>query len=221
MKYAISVVCWLLLGSTLTLAQDYSVAKIEDAPPAEEVAPEIIARLAPGGFKVVKGATRTVCEVWLAKEWAGVTEKSPGEVIYQLQPGQLIGVAKYPRKAADFRDQDIPSGVYTLRYGQQPIDGAHVGTSPTRDFVLLLPVAKDRNPAALEYKPLTVSSKEAIGTNHPAILSLQRPAATEALTLRHNEEKDWWIVRFTSKVKTGEKVQDLGIEMVVVGHADE
>ena len=40
---------------------------------------------------------------------------------------------------ADFRDQGIPAGTYILRYSQQPVDGAHVGTSTTRDFLALLP----------------------------------------------------------------------------------
>lgn len=203
-------------------AQDYKVEKIEEAAPADEVAPEIASLLQSTGLKFVKGESRTVCEIWPCKEWPLKGDKVGGDVIYPLHPGQLIGVIRYPRKANDFRDQDIQKGVYTLRYGQQPVDGAHVGTSPTRDFLLLIPAEKDRSPAPLEYKPLVNASKEATGATHPAILSLQRLSdSTEPLAVRHNEEKEWWILRFVGKTSQGGKTADQAVELVVVGNAGE
>ncbi|QDU30860.1 hypothetical protein ETAA8_60090 [Anatilimnocola aggregata] len=221
-----SVCCSLLvIGSlcpTEARAQDYKVEKIDQAAPADELAPEIAGLLQPTGFKFVKGESRTVCEIWPCKEWPLKGDKVGGDVIYPLQPGQVIGVIRYPRKGGDFRDQDIPPGTYVLRYGQQPVDGAHVGTSPTRDFLLLLPAANDRSPAALEYKPLVAASKETTGATHPAILSLQRLSdSTEALAVRHNEEKEWWIIRFVGKTSQGGKSADQAMELVVVGNAGE
>jgi hypothetical protein len=204
-------------------AQEFKVEKLASAAPADEISAEIADLLSPTGFKVIKGESRTVCEIWPAKEWPVQADaKTTTEVLYPLTPGQLIGVARYPRKGADFRDQEIPSGVYTLRYGQQPVDGAHVGTSPTRDFLLLLPAASDRDPKVLEYKPLTIASKETSGTAHPAILSLQKPAEDgEALAIRDNAEKEWTIVRFTGKTSADGKTADLPLELVVVGVAAE
>jgi hypothetical protein len=172
---------------------------------------------------VDKGESRTVCEIWLAKELPTKADaKLTTEILYPLTPGQLVGVIRYPRKGADFRDQEIPSGTYTLRYGQQPVDGAHVGTSLTRDFLLLLPADKDREASVLDYKPLTTASKETSGTAHPAILSLQKAAdAGEALAVHENAEKEWTIVRFTAKVKQGGDVKELPVELVVVGVAAE
>jgi hypothetical protein len=204
-------------------AQEYHVAKIETAAPADELAPEIAALLQPTGFKLVKGESRTVCEIWLCKEWPiSADAKTTAEVIYPLMPGQLIGVARYPRKASDFRDQDIPAGVYTLRYGQQPVDGAHVGTSPTRDFLIASPAASDKSPAPLDYKALVAAGKETTGASHPAILSLQRPGqAAEPLSVREEAELEWTIVRFTGKTKAGDAVKDLALEAVLVGSAKE
>jgi hypothetical protein len=226
-----SPVC-LLFASALVLAaccfvpvanaQDYKVEKIAEPAPADEVAPELASLLQPTGLKVVKGASRTVCELWLCKEWPLKGDKVGGEVIYPLHPGQFIGVIRYPRKSSDFRDQDIDKGVYTLRYGHQPVDGAHVGTSPTRDFLLLIPAARDRSPAPLEYKPLVAASKEATGATHPAILSLQRLSdSTEPLEIRHNEEKEWIILRFVGKTSQAGKTADQAMELVVVGNAGE
>lgn len=212
----------LVVSNLQAFAQEYKVDKVDMPPPADQLAPEIIALIQPTGFKVAKGE-RAICEIWLAKEWpVSADTKVGGDVIYPLTPGQLVGVARYPRKGSDFRDQEVPAGAYTLRYGQQPVDGAHVGTSPTRDFLLLLPAEKDRDPAVLDYKALVEAGKETTGAAHPAILSLQRPGeATEALAVREDTEKEWTIVRFTGKAKTGAEMKDLALELVVVGIAAE
>mgnify|MGYP003347847933 CR=1 FL=1 len=148
-----TVVLSLLLFVPLSVfGQEYKVAKVDSAAPADAVAPEIATLLQPTGFGVAKGS-QAVCEIWLAKEWALAADAKPGgEVLYPLTPGQLIGVMRYPRKASDFREQDIKAGVYVIRYAHQPVDGAHVGTSPTRDFFALLPAAKDRDPKTLDFK---------------------------------------------------------------------
>lgn len=204
-------------------AQEFKVAKLESAAPADAVSPEIAALLQPTGFKLTRGESRTVCEVWPCKEWPIAADAKTGlEVITPLTPGQLIGVIRYPRKATDFREQEINSGVYTLRYGQQPVDGAHVGTSPTRDFLVVSPADKDKSPAVLDYKALVEAGKATSGTSHPAILSLQQPGdAQEPLAVRENSEKEWTIVRFTGKTSSGGQVKDLALEVVLVGVAKE
>ena len=215
-----AIVCCVCLPS---VAQEYRAAKIETAAPADALSPEIAALLEPAGFKLMKGESRTVCEIWLCKEWPVAADAKTGnDVINPLTAGQLIGVIRYPRKAADFRDQEIPAGIYTLRYGQQPVDGAHVGTSPTRDFLIASPAEKDQSPAVLDYKALVAAGKEASGTSHPAILSLQRPGdSKEPLAVREDAEKEWTIVRFTGHAKAGGTMKDLALEAVLVGVAKE
>ena len=203
-------------------AQEYKVAPLDTPAPTGAVAPEITSLLQSTGLQVTKGS-QVICEIWLAKEWPIAAEaKTGGEVLYPLTPGQLISVARYPRKANDFRDHDIPAGAYVLRYVHQPVDGAHVGTSPTRDFLALLPAAKDRDPKMIEFKPLAEISKETTGTAHPAILSLQKAdAAGVKLSIREESEKEWVIVRVLGKVKQGADSKDLPIELVVVGKSAE
>jgi hypothetical protein len=204
-------------------AADHKIEKLDEPAPKDGLAPEIGALLNPTGFKVIRGESRVVCEVWLCKEWPVKEAKPTGDLLYPFQPGQVMGVARYPRKGSDFRDQDIPAGLYTLRYGLQPVDGAHVGTSPTRDFLLLTPAEKDTSPDIIaNFKTLAKASAQTTGTSHPAILSLQKLSdAKEPLAIRHQEEKDWWIVRFTGKTKAGEKAADQAVELVVVGIAGE
>lgn len=204
-------------------AVDHRVEKLAEAAPKEGIAPEVAALLSPNGFKVVRGESRVICEVWLCKEWPIKDAKVGGDVLYPFQPGQLMGVARYPRKGTDFREQDIPAGLYTLRYGHQPVDGAHVGTSPTRDFLLLTPAEKDTSPEiVVDFKTLSKASAQTSGANHPAILSLQRQAESkEPLAIRHQEEMDWWIVRFTGKTKSDAGAKEQAVEAVFVGHAAE
>jgi hypothetical protein len=217
----------LLAGSLFILqqsasAQDHSVAKTDAPAPADAIAPEIASALSPAGFKVTKGS-QAIIEFWPAKEWpVEANAATGGEVLYPLTPGQLVGVARYSRKGADFRDQEIPAGVYVVRYAQQPVDGAHVGTSPTRDFFALLPAAKDREPQPLDYKTLIGISKQTTGTEHPAILSLQRAQDSgESPSIRHDTDHDWTIVRFTGQIKQGGMTKALPVELVVVGKAAE
>jgi hypothetical protein len=206
----------------LANGEEYSMAKIDSPAPTGKIAPEITSLLEPTGFKVVKGGSQTVVELWLAKEWAIAADaKTGGEVMYPFTVGQLIGVANYPKKAADFRDQDVPAGTYVIRYTLQPVDGAHVGTSPTRDFFALLPGDKDRDPKTIDYKTLIGVSKETTGTAHPAILSLQKPGEGSKQAVQEISDKEWVVVHFAGKAKQGAAAKDFPVDLVVVGKAAE
>jgi hypothetical protein len=215
----VAVLC--LLPAWQASAQEYTVSAAE-APPTGTLAPEISALLDPKGIKVSKGST-VVCELWLAKEWpVEANAATGGEVIYPLTVGEIIGAIRFAKKAGDFRGQDVPAGVYTLRYAQQPVDGAHVGTSPTRDFLAMSPAAKDRDPKPIDYKALINVSKETAGAAHPGILSLQRVAEGGASpSVREESDKEWVIVHAVGKMKQGGSVKDLPIDLVVVGKAAE
>lgn len=219
---AFVVIAVLALLSGSVAAQEYKVAKSDAAPPADALAPEIAALMSPTGYKISQG-DRAVCELWLCKEWPIAADaKTTSEINYPLTPGQVFGAIRFPRKSADFRDQEVAAGVYVLRYAQQPVDGAHVGTFPTRDFCALLPAAKDRLAAALDYKTLTTLSKEATGTAHPGIRPLLKAQAGEARATRSDEEKMWTILRLTGKTRQGAAaLQDLPIELVIAGVATE
>jgi hypothetical protein len=213
--------CSALLVSAAA-AQEFRVEPLAEGPPSE-LAPDIAKLMQPSGFKVMKGEARTVCEIWLCKELAVKPDFSPTpDVIYPLAPGQLVGVARYKNKGGDFRDQDVGTGVYTLRYAQQPVDGSHVGTSPTRDFLLLTSAERDKSPAVVEYKPLVEGSAAAAGSTHPCLLSLQRVQGdAKAPSVQQNEANEWTIVRLSTATKAGDKAGALTFDLVVVGHAAE
>jgi hypothetical protein len=206
-------------------AVDHQVEVLNEPAPAADLSPQIAGELSPTGVRVVRGGSTTLCDIWLRKELTvSANFKPTTEILYPFQPGQFIGVARFARKSSDFRDQDIQPGVYTIRYAQQPVDGAHVGTSPTRDFLLLSQSTKDLSPKLVDYKPLTKQSAEAAGSSHPALLAMQKVAteATKFPAIRHNAEKDWWIVAFQGPVIAGgDGPKPLVFELVVVGIASE
>ena len=132
---------------------------------------------------------------------------------------------RFPRRGSDFRDQRVDRGVYTLRYAQQPVDGNHVGTSPTRDFLLLVSPEVDQTAGLIEEEKLNEASAEAIGASHPAMLCLQAASGensdASAPTLRHDEDRDWWVLQAVLKATRDGQAHPLPLAVVVVGHADE
>jgi hypothetical protein len=208
----------LILGITSTLtAAEGTLTAVEQAPAGVDA--KIAASLNPVGQQVVIGKQAT-CTVWLVKELAIKADFKPTlSVKYPLTPGQLVGVMEVVKKSefTDFRGQDVPAGVYTLRYGQQPVDGNHVGTSDLADFLLAIPAKGDTDPAIpATPQDLFKLSAKTTGSNHPAIYSLLPPKAddkTPALT----HEKEFWVLRLTGQGKSADAAVKVPLRVVIVG----
>jgi hypothetical protein len=212
----------LSLGAGMVRAQDVTLEPLAAPVPADSVSADIASQLAGDGFRLKLG-TRILAEVWLAKQWPVAAGFQPTPAIqYPFAPGQLIGVIRYARKGGDFRGQEIAAGTYTLRYALQPVDGNHVGTSDTRDFLLLLPAADDVKPAPVGPEDLIKFSQAAAQTAHPAMLAMKAPAPGDAPAVEHEETHDWWLVKLAgTSVPAGAEAKSLTIEWVVVGKAAE
>jgi hypothetical protein len=202
-------------------AQDYRLEVIDEPAPSEGVAPEVHKALQPTGLKMIRGQSRTVCEVWLAREWSLRDGFKPdGAVQYPFTPGSFVGLVRFKNPASDFRGQEIPPGVYTLRYALQPEDGNHLGTSATRDFLLMSRASDDDSIEPIEEMQLVELSIKATGTTHPGMMCLLAPPAdgTELPSIGRNEDHDFWSIRGSGgPAGDGKKVT---IEMVVVGKSE-
>jgi hypothetical protein len=183
---------------------------------------KIAAALDPHGATVV-GKDGALCTIWLAKALPVKPDFKPGLMVkYPFTTGELAGAMRVESSEfTDFRGQPIQPGVYTLRYGQQPQDGNHVGTSPLSDFLLAIPAAADSNPAPIKMKTLFRQSSKAVGTNHPAIFSLL-PAEekTESPKIEHDESKEYWILHTTATGKAGDQTHPVPLRLVVIGNAE-
>jgi hypothetical protein len=167
-----------------------------------------------------------VAEVWLRKEVAAKAKaEAPkeGAASYRvLQDTTFVGAIRIPKAFTDYRQQNIKPGVYTLRFGLQPMNGNHMGTAPYNEFALLIPADQDASPDPLEsMKELNKKSNKAAGTDHPAILLLfpnNKPGDAPELA---DKGKGHWVLNSRTEVTIDGKKLPLGIGLTLVGHADE
>ncbi len=213
---------WMVLLVALPVsAQELVVARLEEAPDQTEVSQELRSALQETGF-VIRRGSRTLGEFWFAKSLELDPAFTPTpQRLYPFRPGQLVGLLHLRRRGSDFRDQQISSGWYTLRFALQPVDGNHVGTSPTRDFLVLVDAQSDAPDKQWTEEELQAAAAEVAGSNHPAMLCLQPPADGSEPSVRHDGNNDWWIAHFVVEaVRDGKPVQQ-PIDIVVDGHAPE
>ena len=199
-----------LLIAFSAFAQDYKLEPIATAAPALPAA--YAAAIQTQGYRV-SGSGGAWCEVWLAKTIPVGGKPSDAAISFGIAQGTLIGILRFPAKGEDRRGQVIPAGVYTLRYSNFPVDGAHSGAAPQRDFALLTPIASDPDPAAKPaFDELVKMSGKASGTPHPAVLSMETPpSGATAPSVAKEGEHDW-----TLTLKSG----DLTFSVIVVGKAE-
>lgn len=198
----------LLLGLEVFSALAFAQYKLEPAgPPPSDLNPAIAQTLKQQGARIT-GPKGVVCEVWFR---ANAQTGANGEqnVSFTGMPhGALLGVIRFPSQDTDRRGQTLKPGVYTLRLSFFPIDGAHQGVAPTRDFALLTPAAADADPNATpSYEQLVAMSKKASGTSHPAILNVWKGDAAGPDALKQ-EGEDWTL---------SSAIGDVPIVMIVVG----
>ena len=218
MKSSVLPVLFACLFTAPVWSADYRVEPLAESSPMSELKEDIAGKLRTDGVRIIRGTKTIYCDIWLCKKWDVPADFKPtAEVMYPFKVGQLIGVVRFGRKGADFRDQDIGKGVYTIRYGRQPVDGSHVGTSPTRDFLLLIRGEDEQSAALTDKDDLIERSSAAAESSHPCLLSMQRLAAKKFPSLRHTDETDWWILALQGTVD--EKA--LPIEFVISGVAAE
>jgi hypothetical protein len=198
----------LLIPVCLASVCAFGQYKMESAgAPPSELAPAIRDALQKDGAKVT-GPSGTVAEVWFRTSVPSASNGEQNVSFTDIAHGTLLGVARFPAKATDRRGQPLKPGVYTMRLSFYPVDGAHQGVSPTRDFVLLVAAADDKDlNAAPNFQQLVDMSKKASGTQHPAILNAWKPEDSEGAAVK--QEGDDWVLYST--------VGDQPIALMVVG----
>ena len=169
-----------------------------------------------------------VCSVWLVKDVPIRDKFKPTlSVKYPFTAGQLVGLLQVHTKTGytDFRGQELKPGVYTLRYGQQPEDGNHVGTSELADFLLTLPAKIDQDPKPIfGFEDLSSKSAKSAGATHPAIFSMvpggKKPIKTAAVT--HDEDHGFWILNVPAPAKTKSKAKAVvNLKFIAIGRSPE
>jgi hypothetical protein len=199
----------MLILVTVACAQDYKLETLSTAPPALPSA--YTAVIDPNGYRVV-GPAGTWCEVWFRKSIPTIAKPADDSIVLPLAQGTLLGILRFPADGYDRRGQTVKAGLYTLRYSPYPVDGSHQGVAPQRDFAVLTPLGADQDPnAEPAFEALIEASIKGVGTPHPAVLSLETPAAGKLPTISKEGENDWVL-----HVKAG----TLPVAIVVVGKVE-
>ena len=209
---------WPLLLAPATLwGQQYKADQA--GPPPPELAPGIVQALNKTGFQISDKGVR-YCEIWLRSNVpSGPRSTEPNATadanlanvtLPKIPLGALLGVVRFDATGSDRRGQSIKAGVYTLRYEVMPLDDAHQGAAPQRDFLLLIPASEDSDVnAAPNFDRLVALSRKVSLTAHPAVLSV-RKAASDSPGFSQQGDSDWVLEAL---------VGDTPIAIIVVGTA--
>jgi hypothetical protein len=220
---ALLVLCLMTAGVATAWGQEekYTI-KLTDAKPPAQLKEAISALLEPASVQVLDGKGELHCEVWFRKTVpAKATEAQVqnGLTYRELEQTTVVGAIRFARKAKDYRDQDVPAGVYTLRLAYQPQDGDHMGTAPYTEFCLVVAADRDNNPAPFEPKTLHDMSAKSLGGSHPGVFLLfpnTKPNAKAELT---DQGMGHWVLRRGLEVEVNGKKVQIGIGLTVVGKA--
>jgi len=202
-----------LLAAVSLSAADFTVDKA-GAPPTEGVAPAAIEMVGAEGVAVKDGAGKVVAEFWMrTTAFEGDGPSGLGIRFDTIPEGSFLGLVRYPEGGSDFREQAVPAGVYTLRYGLHPENGDHMGVAPSRDFALLSPAALDNEIAKNygDFDSLMDLSFE-VGNPHPTVARVELPEGDDEPNLWENDYEHWVL-----DLKTGSDV----VGFVVYGHSEE
>jgi hypothetical protein len=119
-------------------------------------------------------------EFWFCNEIPLQTKPaSTAKALEAIKETTLIGAVSVPTVRRDYRDDELPAGVYTMRFALQPQDGDHLGTAEYLYFAVLVSSKLDTKPDGItDYKSLVKTSAKGGSGDHPVILSL-RPASSD------------------------------------------
>jgi len=218
----LSLLMGFLAGGPVAHSQGYQAEAIRIAPP-EELSAAVREAMSEAAVRVV-GPSGVLCEIWIRK---GIPirpqeQKELGVSFSEIAEGTLIGAVRFPASVVDFRRGRVKTGVYTLRYAFNPVDGNHQGVAPQRDFLLLAQAQADANPANIPRDELVVLSRKALGSTHPSVWSLGAESGMTAKlpAVQHREEEDHWVLLFPAQLQAGNgSGKKVVFALVVVGYA--
>ncbi len=189
--------------------------EVHGEPPPAELAPAVSALVAAGGARARVGeATLTF---WWVRALALATGASGPPQWSQVPEGSLVGVVHIASTFRDIRGRTIRPGVYTLRYGIQPVDGDHLGVSTYRDFLLVSPASVDRDAAPAGHEGAIAMSKQTSGGSHPGPWMLDPPVTDEAVHATGTNDMGFTYVVFEVATSGG---APLRFGLVLVGKVD-
>ncbi len=192
-----------------------------DKPAPKEMGESIRAVLQPKAIQLVQG-DKPALEIWLSQEVPLKSKPaSANDALAAISETALVAaVAVNDTSLRDYKDNEVPKGVYTARFALQPKDGDHLGTAEFDSFLVLTAAQNDKDLNGLNtFKALTKASGKSTSSGHPIIVSL-RPASGEGALPRLTEpvaEHKAIRLKVSAKASNGDK-SDLVFDLVFQGH---
>ena len=193
--------------------------KVVDKIPPKELDAAIAGTLQKKAIQLLDG-DQPAYEFWFCAEVPLPSKPAaPAQSLDAVKPTTLLGAVAVPAARRDYRDDELPAGIYTMRLALQPQDGNHLGTSEFSTFAVLVPAKRDTKPDGIaDFKALVKASSRDTTTDHPRFLSLRPPASaggpTPTLVEPAPEHKS---VRVKLPARTGDGQTELVFEVVYEG----
>ncbi len=203
----------------LLVAASAFAQRLEKLPAFSGDAPDKVkAALDSTGYRVILPNTLAACDIWFAIN-VKTTKRADakGATYTDFADSEFLGVITFPKGGGhDFRGQTVRTGPYTMRYQLLPGDGNHLGVAPNPDFVLLIPIADDPDPAVnYDFGKLVELSAAAAHSAHPAAFEMLPPEGTEAKAIQTDD--GWIAVQAPLATKDGKKIW---VSIVIKGVAN-
>jgi len=194
--------------------------KVVKKDPPSAIDESIRKTLQPTAIQLLDG-DKAAFEFWLSAEVPLQSEPaSPSAAMDAIKQSTLLGVVAVGSDTRDYKDAELFAGVYTMRFGLQPQDGNHLGTSEFNYFAVLVTAKKDVKPDGItDYKALVRASRSGTPSDHPVILSLRPVSSVGSEAPKMNEpasEHKSVILKIPARVEGGEQTA-LFFELVYYG----
>ena len=204
------LVAALLVASPALVAQKYTA---QTGAPLPDGVPAATRDLVQSEGISVRAGDELIASFWMRSvPFDGQPAGGFGIRFDNIPEGALLGVMEFPEQGSDFREQAVPPGVYTIRFGLHPEDGNHMGVAPSRDFALLSPVHKDIEVRKNYDFDGIVELSAQVGNPHPTVARLELPEGENGPNLWENDYSHWIL---------DIAVADTVVGIVVEGHSEE
>lgn len=208
------------LGFTFQLsAADFAI-KTTDKPVPKEIGDSMRAVLAAKAVQLMQ-AEKPALEIWFRQEVPLKSKPaSAKDALGTIAETTLLGAIVVTEPSLrDYKDNEIPKGVYTARFGLQPKDGDHLGTAEFDYFLILIAAADDKELTGLDkYKPMVKASGKSTASGHPLVVSLRPSEAVAAPVLAEPVAEHKAIKVKISGKPAGGDATDVAFDLVYQGH---
>jgi hypothetical protein len=180
MKRGVFAISVLILGLCAASAADFSV-KMGNQPPPTQIAEPIRATLSSKPVQLLEG-DKAILQIWFRQEVPLKSKpSSPGSSLQSLTEASLVGAVSVESSGLkDYKDNDIPSGVFTARFALQPGDGDHLGSAEFNTFLVLISADNDKAlDTFTKFTPMVKASGKLTSSGHPVVISLRPVASAE------------------------------------------